>query len=590
MKIFFHTRRLLTLAGIGFGIGSVIVVATARPADAARQPGDVPGQESFPLESPIANPLIKRMQLALRKAGYYKGPIDGRINGQTETAIRTYQRRENMAIDGIVTEQLVGRLESSVKVRALLQQLHRQRLLKMESARNALLRSPKTRRLLADRQRPRDAADPTRDPAPCFAAPTPQCLLAEASESARAVFKDELRYWALSEILVAETKAGLVDRAMDTVRRIEDPRLMIVALRDIAEAQAGSGRPAEALAAADIIPDPLKRAEALAAIATIQATASGTAGNRTGALRTVKLLLEILPAINAPLKRVALQARGAIIQSRTGEIDAAAQTLADAKNKADRLRDRKARSVGLRHVAEALAETGHPGQALEILKNLPEQSEHTPVLVSAAAAQAKAGHADLALVTAETIEIVRYRAVVLGRIAVAQATAGEMAAAERTIEKALKAIKLIKLPFARAYAHERMARALISIARLQDGETGKNTFRRAIASAGRIDDNMLRAKTLWAITDAQRRSGDITAANKTGTLAETETTSIRSKLTRVWMFCNIATDRKAAAAPGLAARAFDRALTLAEGIANPWARARALAYLASTQVDLSASD
>ena len=580
MKIFFIAQCLLVLA----------IFAMSGPADAARQRDDVPARESFSLESPIANPLIKRMQTVLQEAGYYKGPISGRINDETEAAIRTYQRRENMAIDGIVTEQLVARLESTVKVRSLLQQLQRQRLLKIKSARKALMQSPETRGLLTDSQQPEDVADPTRDPAPCFAAPTPRCLLAEASQSARAIFRDELRYWALSEILVAETKAGLVDKAMNTVRRIEDPRLMIVALRDIAETLASSGRPTEALAAASIIPDPLKQAEALAAIATIQASTQENGGNQAGALTTVTLLLNILSTIEPPLKRIALQAQGAIIQHRAGNIDTARKTLADAQTKVDKLVDQKARDVGLRHVAGALAEIGQPGLALEIIKGLPEQSEHTPVLVSAATAMAKAGHAGLALATAETIETVRYRAVVLGRIAVAQATAREMTAAEETLKKAFKAVKLIKLPFAQAYAHERMAQALISIAMLQDGKTANDTLRRAITSSGRISDNMLRARTLWAIADAQRTSGDTTAATKTETLAETATTSIRSKLTRVWMFCNIATDHVARQSLVLAGKAFDRALTLAKDITNPWGRARALARLARTQVDLSVGD
>ena len=231
-----------------------VIAGLAIPAQAARERDDVPAQESFSLQSPIASPLVERLQRALRKAKYYNGPIDGSINAATKTAIRTYQQRENLTVDGTVTERLVRRLETSVGVLSLLRQLDRQRVLKMAAARRALMQSPETRRLLSGSRRKAGTADPTRDPAPCFRRPSPRCLLDEASESAKAIFKDELRFWALSELLVAEAKAGLIEAAMDTVRRIEDPRLMIVALRDIAEAQAGGGHPLEALAAAAIAP------------------------------------------------------------------------------------------------------------------------------------------------------------------------------------------------------------------------------------------------------------------------------------------------------------------------------------------------
>ncbi len=583
MMILFPIRYVLLCAVVGF------LACGATAADAASKADQIPERKTFSLDSPIASPLVRRMQLALTDAGYYTGPISGSVNSETGDAIRAYQRRENIVDDGVVTENLVNRIESGVKVQSLLQQLQRQRLLTMKAAREALMQSPETRSLLAGNQENVEIADATRDPAPCFAAPNPRCLLEEASQSARAIFKDELRYWALSEILVAETKAGLVDKAMNTVRRIDDPRLMIVALRDIAEAQARSGRPSEALAAADIIPDAPKRAEALAAIAEIQAGTGIGGGNRAGALKTLELLFETLEAIDDPLKRIALQTQGAVTLYNAGDA-AAVEILATARNKADGLTDGKTRSVALRHVASALADIDRPGQALEILKSLPELSEHTPVLVSAAAAQAQAGRADLALATANSIETVRYRAIVLGRIALAQAAAGQMTAASETLEKAFDAIKLIEMPFAQAYAHEQMAQVLKSIARLQTGKSADATYRRAVTSAGRISDNMLRARTLWAIADAQHKSGNVTAAMTTETLAETATSTIRSMLTMVWMFCNIASDHKAAAAPGRARKAFDRALEFSKTINNPWGRARALARLASTQVDLSAGE
>jgi len=584
MMILFLTRYAAIFALVA------LIMGGTSAAEAARQGDDVPKRETFSLDSPIANPLIKRMQQALTEAGYYKGPLSGSINNETEAAIRAYQRRENMTIDGVVTEKLVNQLESSVKVRSLLQQLKRQRLLKMESARQALMQSPETRRLLAAPPKADEPANAARDSGPCFATPTPQCLLEEASQSARAISKDELRFWALSEILVAEAKAGLVERAMNTVRRIDDPRLMIVALRDIAEALARSGRPTEALSAADIIPDASKRAEALAAIAAIQAKTPHPTGNPAGAREAVELMFTALSELDDPLKRIALKCQGAVTLYHIGDTAAARDILAQTKIAADAMAERKPRSIALRHVASALADIARPEQALEILTYLPELSEHTPVLVSAAGALAQAGQSDLALATANSIETVRYQAVVLGRIALAQATAGQMPTASETLDKAFNAINRIELPFAQAYAHEQMAHTLKSIARLQSGTSSQATYRQAVDSAGQISDNMLRARTLWAIADAQRTSGDTAAAITTEARAETATASIRSTLTLVWMFCNIATDHKAGAAPTQAQKAFKRALAISKTISNPWGRARALARLASTQVDLTIAE
>ena len=589
MMILFRARRFLVSAIVCLGMGGAIF-AGIDPTRAATERDVRTERKEFSIESPITSPLIKRMQIALKEAGFYKGPINGSINSETEAAILAYQRRENMVLDGIVTEQLVNHLESSIKVRSLLQQLQDQRIVNIEAARKALMQSPETRRLLSGSREADSVADPTRDSAPCLAKPNPECLLAEASASARAVFKDELRYWALSEILVAEAKAGLVEKAMNTISRIDDPRLMIVALRDIAEAQARSGRPAEALAAVDIIPDVIKRAEALAAIGSIQVQTPKTGIVQTRANKTVDKLFAALTKIDDPLKQISLQAQGAIILHQDGDTKTADLTLSKALTNANKLLDQKSRSVALRHVANALSEIDHPRQALAILDNVPEPAEHTPVLISAAAAHARAGQADLALATAETIQIVRYRVVVLGRIAVALANAGDMIAANTVLEKAFQEIEQIELPFAQSYAHERMAQALISVARLQEPRIVKATYERAITSARRIGDNMLRARTLWAVTNAQRDTGDRQAAAKTEVLAETATKTIRSVLTKVWMFCTIAIDHRTAGEINDSSWAFQRALNLTKDITNPWSRARALARLASTLVDLSAGN
>ncbi len=80
--------------------------------------------------------------------------------------------------------------------------------------------------------------------------------------------------------------------------------------------------------------------------------------------------------------------------------------------------------MALRHIAKAFAKTGQLAQALNILSDVSDDSNRTPVLIAAATKQALAGDA-AALAAANTIEAVRFRAVVLGQIALTKAENGE---------------------------------------------------------------------------------------------------------------------------------------------------------------------
>lgn len=44
----------------------------------------------------------KRIQIALTKAGFYKGPIDGKIGKNTKNAVKEFQRKKGLEADGVV--------------------------------------------------------------------------------------------------------------------------------------------------------------------------------------------------------------------------------------------------------------------------------------------------------------------------------------------------------------------------------------------------------------------------------------------------------------------------------------------------------
>ena len=232
--------------------------------------------------------------------------------------------------------------------------------------------------------------------------------------------------------------------------------------------------------------------------------------------------------------------------------------------------------VALRHIAKAFAETEQLAQALNILSDVSDNSNPTPVLIAAATKQALADDAAAALAAANTIEAVRFRTVVLGQIALTKAENGDKDAADVTLKLALAAIEKIKFSYARSYAVSRVSLAMAGIGKLPDaGARADGLFFNAVAAARKIDDNRLRAHTLWTIAAEQIRAGDDPGPQKTKTYANQATGDIKSTLSRVWMFSEIA-----------AWAAFDHGLTVARSIDNSWGRARAFGRLAATLIKL----
>jgi len=557
-----------------------VPLLSVAPAEAKPPPGPIPGEgaieESLPLSLP--DPLVRKAQDILGRMGRYKGPVDGRMNPDLDKAIRIYQRSAGFKSDGRVTDELIDHLETGGKVEKLLKRLEETRQKERASARAALLGRAETRNLIIGSV-PKKAktADPTRDPEPCFQTPTAVCLLAEASESAKAVHKPEMRDWVLGELLVAQTKAGLTRQAMATVSRIHDPRLIMVALRNIAEAQAQAGRERDAIAASEIIPDALKQAEALAAIALILTRR----GDAIGAGNVTQRLIGVLDRVQSRFERISFYARAAVAMMQAGAAKASARNLALAKDIARTLEDEAQKETGFRQIAVALAEMGRPDEALDLLEAEGGKTERTPVLVTTAITQAKAGATGRALETAGGIEAKRYRAVVLTKIAGAQIQSNDRAGARKTIELAQKAAEDIKLPFARSFALSRIARTL------SDLEAGTApTIAPTIAQG--IKDDRLRAHTLWTVAARQRRSGNVEAAAKTEAMAEKATGEIKSTLGRMWMFTELSLSHRQAGEHEAAWEDFQRALKIAKGIHNAWSRARALGQLAAILVELNA--
>jgi hypothetical protein len=220
-----------------------------------------------------------------------------------------------------------------------------------------------------------------------------------------------------------------------------------------------------------------------------------------------------------------------------------------------------------------------------------KRGDKIPVLIAAATAQAEAGNAVEALNTAAIIDESRFRAIVLSRIASAQLRAADDAAAQVTISMANAAIEDIHLPFARDFALSRIAfvEAEIAAQAIRDGVPDAS-FDDAIAIAQDIADAKLKAKMLWAIAASQSRLGRGSGALKTQELAKLATQGIKSGLSKVWMFAEIAARHVDAGEPEAARSTLRRGLAVAEKIRNAWARTRALSKIASTLLRLADAD
>jgi len=57
-------------------------------------------------ETNITNAVVKEIQIALKKAGFRPGPIDGMLGSQTRKAIQLYQKKRGLAVGSITYETL----------------------------------------------------------------------------------------------------------------------------------------------------------------------------------------------------------------------------------------------------------------------------------------------------------------------------------------------------------------------------------------------------------------------------------------------------------------------------------------------------
>jgi murein L,D-transpeptidase YcbB/YkuD len=68
----------------------------------------MPVKEDGTIRVPVS---AKEVQIGLKNAGYYNGPIDGKIGNQSLKAIKDFQKDFNLKVDGIIGRETWGAIK-----------------------------------------------------------------------------------------------------------------------------------------------------------------------------------------------------------------------------------------------------------------------------------------------------------------------------------------------------------------------------------------------------------------------------------------------------------------------------------------------
>ena len=549
----------------------VVVLTDIRRAVAALQPAESRGTVSSWLMP--RSPLVERLQVLFAELKIYGGVIDGRLNDDLTAAVEHYQSRAGLTVSGKVSEELLAHVEFKSEAEALLVRLDTVGSEQRIKAREKLQSVALTRSLL-DPTRKNQTADPARNSDFCFQAPTVDCLISEAIESAKAVGRPHFRDWTYGEIAIVQARLGQVDAARKTAGRVQDPRLILVTLRNIAVALADANRVDLAMDSAAIIPDGWLKAEALVSLAVAQTRNGGWPEARETMREISVFAMGPSSEKNVEFKRTSLTS--SLAQQLA---DAGDPTVARRLMNAERTRlktlfrqtEGSGYSASLSTLAAAFANMDQPDEARSLLDYNVDIVHQRSVSVALARAYGRAGQDKSATAIINALEEPRYRSVLLADMARFQAGFERQDAARQNMQRAEVAVDAIAPDhkFAINHAHERIAGAWIAL----------GDFKKATEVAARITDAGIRTGIWWNISMAYRDAGMNIQAVKSAKEARSSMAKVNSALDRVWLYCNQVQVLAGRKDDQQASATFAKALKVVHGIRHSWTRAQALVRL-----------
>lgn len=521
--------------------------------------------------------VLAEIQNTLAELGYYKGPVDGKLNQATRKAIQRYRRRNGIIDDETIWPSVLIHMQALGEAVRMQKSLRAARVRQIDEAESRLRRHSAARELIS-RKPSREIADPTHDSSLCLSAPTLSCLIDEVRESIRGVNRDSYRNWALQDLIGVLANAGLVEPIKDAARRLTDARLVLVTLRESVSSMAEMGRMAEAEETVALMPDGADRARALMSIA----EGWVRRGDRSAARDTLKFALREIRRIEDHRISVQLEAEAAIVFASAGQQEEAAGILAALIEKLAELKaqtfsevESKFSNDGMAHVAAAYAEIGNLTAAAKVMESIGQGSEARRSQMALLVAYSDLGNANQAIEMAMKIDAPRYRVVGLCEVARRLIKAGQIAGGERALDVAFDHLPKINGEFATDFAWSCVAEIY--------GLMGDQ--RRAEGAVSHIEGADQKARTLWRLWSDSVRANRATEAAAYQISAITATREVDTfKKTALWSDAAIL-----AAKSGLQDQSEEylgEAIELVSGMSTRWWRARALSRIAKAVIVL----
>ena len=561
-----------------------LLLAVAAGGVAARVPLRAPSENSYHLPVALGDTeidaetqtgryslLVRQIQLRLAELGLYGGRIGGVMSAETSEAIRRYQRFADLPVDGKPTHELLDNLTSAAgEAQHLLLRLDRAQTDQIEKARNVLEQTfgpdwaIEARAVVVDATPDLEALKARAES--CYNAPEPACLIVEAEVAAESVEKDNLRDWALSDIIRAQARIGQSEEALRVARTISDPRSVIAALSGIAVALARAGRTEEALAAAQQVPDAALRDKALRAVAEGQLAA----GRPDFAEATVSL-------IEAPHERLPTLVSTAHSYLAFGYDEVAHGLAMEAERLAQSITAELFREWALGEMASLMAAVGEGAKANVMIAQIGSAKNRVQALCDIVIAELRGGREKRAR---QTLEIARSTMAAISRPQdrqLARACLASSYASLAEFEEALKQARGIEFGYTHSFV---LNRIVLAMARNGDGVE-------AVDLAETIQDEKLRISTFVTMSGIARKRGDSQAAARLGAAAFKLARALTIPLDKAFVLADLGTAQASGGEIEAARATLNEAVGVAAKIADPWARARALSKAASSLVAIN---
>lgn len=505
------------------------------------------------------SPLVRMIQVHLAERGLYNGPVGGTMTPETEKAIKAYQEIVGLTPDGVPSETLLNKLNSTQgAAKELVNKLDAARKKQIIAARAALEKEfgPDWAHTRGTEHR---AATVSVDSAACFAAPEPECLISLALSSAKRIQKDDLRDWALSHVVEAQVHASLRADALETARSITDPRSVIAAVGSIAVGLARSGQTGDAVEAAARVPDDTLRDKALRAVAEGQASVGEAAAAAETAGR-----------IDAPAERLPALIASARAEIEAGQIERARALRDKAAADLKALKRGSLRDFATGLIAELDAELGNVAAAKALTEEIRDRSERSKALAEIATIEARAGKSAAAgetLISAQSglacpIERADCQHA-HARLAITEAELGRH-------EAAMAVVNELKPGYTRLFAHSGVA-----VATARAGLTDDAT-----RIADRIPDIRARLDALIGIAEAVNNGGDTARALAIEAGAATLARTIENPVERAFSLIDLARLAARTGAGPLAADLLKEATAIARDVDDPFGQTRSFSRIA----------